>query len=391
MRVPANSRPHAAPSLPVMNATTDVAVIGAGVVGSSIAYGLAARGARVIVLDAGKGAFSASRANFGLVWLHIKGDGKPAYAEWTRLALDRWPAYATRLLEETGCDPHYRKSGGLAYCLGETEVERRVAKLAALRTQGSRYVHETVFLERGELERLIPGVPLSAEVRGASYCPHDGTIDPLRLLRALHGAMQLHGAQYRPASPAVSIRSAGGAFEVVLPDATISAGKVVLAAGLGLTPLMSGLGFDFPLRVERGQILVTERTAPLLPLPANGLRQSDEGSVLIGSTAEDVGFNISTTPQGAAKMAARATRIVPALAQLKLVRTWAGLRIYTPDGCPAYAESAHYPGAFIATCHSGVSLAPLHTDQVAEFVLSRKSDSLLNAFHPGRFHVPAAA
>ena len=114
-----------------MTDTTDTVVIGGGVVGAAIAYGLARRGARVTILDEGDDALRASRVNFGLVWLHSKGDGMPAYGFWTRRSADLWQRFADELKEQTGVNTHYVKSGGLAYCLGEAEFGNRAETIPA--------------------------------------------------------------------------------------------------------------------------------------------------------------------------------------------------------------------------------------------------------------------
>lgn len=369
-----------------MTKTADFVVIGGGVVGAAIGYGLARRGSRVIVLDEGDRAFRASRVNFGLVWLHSKGAGMPEYGAWTRRSCDLWPEFAAELGEVAGVDTHYVKSGGLSYCLGEAEYGKKSLMIERMRGQAAHDPYETRMLDRSELMRLMPGVALGPEVLGASYGPHDGHVNPLNLLRALHSGLARCGAEYRPESPAMAVRPLSSGFEVITQKETLATPRVVLAAGHGIAPLMHGLGFDVRIRAERGQQLVTERSALMLPLPANGIRQTAEGTFLIGSTQEDAGFDVSTTPEGGAKMAARAVRILPALAHVRVVRAWAGLRILTGDKCPVYEESAQYPGAFLATCHSGVTLAAVHAVDLADAIHGGRLGAVIAPFHSGRFH-----
>jgi len=351
-----------------MTHTTDVVVIGGGVVGSAIAYGLARRGARVTVLDEGDDAFRASRVNFGLVWLHSKGAGMPAYGFWTRHSCDLWPQFAAELKDLTGVETNYVKSGGLSYCLGEAEYSKKIETVQRMRAQAEHDPYQTRVLDRSELLQLMPRAALGPDVTGASYGPHDGHVSPLNLLRALHSGLKQLGADYRSGSPAIEIKPVGGGFEVRTPQQIISTPKVILAAGHGITPLMRPLGFNVRIHAERGQQLVTERAAPVLPLPANGVRQTAEGTFLIGSTQEDAGFDVSTTPQAGAKMAARA------------------LRTLTDDKCPVYEESAQYSGAFLATCHSGVTLAAVHATDLADALHQGKLDARIEPFHGKRFH-----
>ncbi len=367
-----------------MNETAECVVIGGGVVGSAIAYGLAKRGVKPLVLDEGDGAIRSSRVNFGLVWLLGKGDGMPAYGFWTRRSADLWPAFAEELKAYTGVDTCYVKSGGLSYCLGEAEYETRSEIVNRMRAQAENDPYEACMIDRRDLVRLMPQVNFGPDVLGASYGPHDGHVSPLNLLHALHAAMTKAGATYRAESPVTEVRPSGGRFEVHTAKGVVSTPKVVLAAGHGTNALESDLGFDVDVLAERGQILVTERMAPVGLLPANGVRQTAEGTFLIGTTNEDVGYDTSTTPQAGAVMARRAIRVIPALAHARIVRTWAGLRTLTKDGCPVYEESAQYPGAFLATCHSGVTLAAIHANDLTEAIHSGKLGANIEPFHSTR-------
>src|SRR5690606_6518876 len=107
-------------------------------------------------------------------------------------------------------------------------------------------------------------------------------------------------------------------FTVETKNDRFSAPRVVIAAGLGSTALAAQVGLHVPLRPQRGQILVTERIAPLLPFPASGLRQTREGTIMIGATQEEVGFDTSTTGTAAAQLSHKTLQLIPALAGLTL-------------------------------------------------------------------------
>lgn len=367
----------------------DVVVVGGGIVGSAIAHGLTGRGLRLAVLDEGDRALRAARTNFGLVWVQSKGDGLPAYMRWTRRSADRWPAFAAALRERTGVDTEYRHDGGLTYCLGEADFEAQRQKVARLRAQAD--VFGTEMVDRAALERLLPGVRLGPDVTGASYCPHDGHCNPLLLLRALHASLKLAGVHYRPEAPATAIARRGNRFVIGTREGVVEAGKVVLAAGHGTPALAQSLGLPAPIRAERGQILVTERFRPFLRLPGSGIRQTADGTVLVGSSKEKVGLDDGTSVAVGGRMAARAIRVLPELARARLNRTWGGIRVLTPDNHPVYAESETCPGAFVAICHSGVTLAGVHATDFAEAIAAGALGEALAPFHPRRFHVPEAA
>src|SRR5215475_13287543 len=109
-----------------MSETCDILVVGGGLVGTAIAWGLAGGGSRVVLLDEGDVAWRAARGNFALVWVQGKGLGMPHYASWSRRSADGWPSLAERLLQETGIDVAFRRPGGFQLCLSEAELESRV-------------------------------------------------------------------------------------------------------------------------------------------------------------------------------------------------------------------------------------------------------------------------
>ena len=369
--------------------TCDVAVIGGGVVGSALALGLAERGQRVVVCDEGDRALRAARVNFGLVWLQSKGDGLPAYMRWTRRSVDLWPAFAEKLRSLGGVDVEYRKVGGLVYTLGDTGFEEQRRKVAALEAQAD--VFDTEMVDRAALERLEPDIRFGRDVSGASYCPHDGHANPLMVLRAMHAALAALGAKHRPDAPVKSMESVNGTFRIHTAAGVLEAGKVLVAAGHGIPGLAAQLGLPAPLRAERGQVLVTERLRRFIRLAASGIRQTEDGTVMIGSSQEKVGLDDRTTVGVGGRMAARAIRIVPELAQARLQRTWGGIRVLTPDKHPVYAESPSHPGAFVFICHSGVTLAAVHAGDLAAGIAEGRLPDATHDFHPRRFDVPKAA
>ncbi|MGJ7614018.1 MULTISPECIES: NAD(P)/FAD-dependent oxidoreductase [unclassified Variovorax] len=372
-----------------MMADYDVIVAGGGMVGAAVGYGLAGLKRRVLMLDGSDTDFRAAKANFGLVWAHGKGIKEPAYQRLTIQACEAWPAFAAQLEEESGMALAYEQNGGLHFCLTDAELSARAAQMDAWHAQTPELAPSVHVLDRDELMRRFPSMRLGAEVAGATLGDLDGQVNPMRLLAAMLAAFLRRGGTLRSNHAVTAIQALpGGGFEVVAGAFRASAERVVIAAGLGAAALGPMVGLDVPLRPLRGQILVTERLAPLLPVPASGLRQTGEGTVMIGVTQEDVGFDLATTTDGAVRMTHKALRILPDLASAKLVRQWACLRVMSPDGNPVYASSASHPGADIATCHSGVTLASFHARAYAEALVSGELPDTLRTFHHERFNVP---
>jgi len=296
---------------------------------------------------------------------------------------------ANDLKEVAGIDVQHRQPGGLVFCLGDSESEARTRTIRRLHNQTD--THEIEMIDRTRVETLLPGLRLGCEVTGASFCPHDGHVNPLLLLRGLHAALKRLGVAYRPDAPARVVSWERGVFVVQTPAGRFEAGKLVLAAGHGIPVLARSLGLAAPIVVERGQIMITERVAPFMPLPALEFRQTGDGTVQIGATHERVGYNLSTTPRGAARFVDRAVRVLPSLASVQVARVWAGLRVLTPDGCPAYMQSETCPGSFVAICHSGVTLAAAHAADLAAAIVAGALPDSFTPFHPRRFDVPQSA
>jgi glycine/D-amino acid oxidase-like deaminating enzyme len=125
------------------------------------------------------------------------------------------------------------------------------------------------------------------------------------------------------------------------------------------------VGIDCPVRPVRGQVLVTEKVQPVLPFPTADIRQTDEGGLLLGSSQEEVGLDDRVTIGNAGAIARRAVDTFPFIEGLRIVRSWAALRVMTPDGLPVYEASTTHPGAWVVSCHSGVTLAAVHVHGVA--------------------------
>src|ERR1700694_3264123 len=122
-----------------MMRTFDAIVIGGGLVGSAIAYGLANAGLKSALVDEGDIAYRASRGNFGLVWVQSKGLGAPHYQRWTRRSAEEWPLLAAELQEGTGIDVGLEQKGGVQPCLGEAELAKRRAMMEQMHAQAGNF------------------------------------------------------------------------------------------------------------------------------------------------------------------------------------------------------------------------------------------------------------
>ncbi|WP_324730546.1 NAD(P)/FAD-dependent oxidoreductase [Pseudomonas paeninsulae] len=363
---------------------TDVTVIGGGLVGLAIALGLMRNGLKVTVLDEGDIALRASRGNFGLVWVQGKGDTCPEYAQLSRLSARLWGDFAQQLQSSTGIDVQLAQRGGLFVCLEDAELEQRQRLLTNMREQaGGDYPFEV--LDHAQLKALVPEI--GSRVAGATLGLEDGHLNPLLLLRALVEAFVAQGGQLISNASIGEIRQRDGGFGVVAGHDTWISAKLVLAAGLGNKTLAPQLGLSAPVQPNRGQVLITERVQPFLHYPTGHVRQTGDGTLQLGDSKEDVGFDSGTTTEVMAQIAQRAIRMFPLLEHVRMVRAWGALRVMTPDGYPIYEESSVCPGAFLVTCHSGVTLGAAHSGPIADWIAGKPQAFSLEVFRAARFDV----
>ena len=361
----------------------DAIVIGGGMVGGAIAFGLARVGARVTVFDEGDVAFRAARANFGNIAVQGKGVGQPEYLRWTRRSADLWPEFAGELTERTGVDLAFRRPGALRLCLGEDDWNARARLMEDVRAEAGNLGYDYDMLDRDAVAEMVPGV--GPEVVGASFTLYDSECTPLYVLRSMHAAITGLGGRYVPGARVTAVKAAGGTFTVEAGGERASAPRIVVAAGLGSPALAGPLGLAMPLRPERGQVIITERVRRSIPMTLGLIRQTAEGGFMLGRSSEDVGLDDRTTTATLGSIAATAVRLLPYLADLQVVRAWGGLRIMAPDAFPIYDRSEEFPGAFSATCHSGVTLAAAHALELAPAILEDHVPPELASFTAKRF------
>jgi glycine/D-amino acid oxidase-like deaminating enzyme len=367
----------------------DVAIVGGGLVGAALAFGLRRLGGRLAILDEGDVAHRASRGNFGLIWVQGKGHGLPPYGSWTQRSAREWPRLAAELRQESGIDVALAQPGGLHVCLSSAELDRRAARLRDVVDQPGFERYDVDVLDRAALRRRLPEI--GPDVVGGTWTALDGHCNPLKLLRALHAALDRAGCAWRPHHPVQRITPRQDGFVLETAQGAIEAQRIVLAAGLGNAALAPMVGLAAPVHPNKGQVLALERVRPFLPFPIETIRQTDEGTVLIGDAQQEAGFDESLGIDVLATMAARAVRIFPLLRDVRVNRAWAALRVMSPDGYPIYAQSTTMPGAFVVTCHSGVTLAAVHAFALAPAIATGALPPSLEPFGADRFDVQKAA
>lgn len=363
---------------------TDYAIIGGGVVGLSVAWGLLRRGRTVTVLDGDDGSFRASRGNFGLVWVQSKGMKQPRYARWSQQSAAIWADFANELGDATGQTVPLEQKGGYDLHFSEETLRATIEQYEVLKAKlDGDYPFDV--LGHNALRKEEPHI--GPKVVGAILHHQDGHANPLKLLQALAADVRRMGARVLVGKTVTDV-SKPDAFRIDCADGTtLGADRVILSVGLGAAQLGPKMGFKAPIRPQRGQVLITEKLPKLINRPSLIARQVDEGGIQIGATNEEVGLDDRVTQPGLSGLAAEAIAAYPALAKAQLVRSWGALRVLSPDGLPIYQQSTEMPGAFLVTCHSGITLAAAHARFLPDWLEGTVDAPDLEVFSEARFAV----
>lgn len=361
-----------------------VIVIGAGVIGCTVAYELARAGAQVRVLETRAPGQGATRASAGVLCPYIEGHEEKLRDLGAR-SLELYDAFIDRLRTDSAHDIVYQRNGTFEVAFNDADVARLTAQSVSLGDQGVefKWVQRAAF---GEFEPQI-----SQDALAALLIPIHGYVGVTSLTLAAAAAAEKLGARFMNENGAIRIHALpDNRVGVQTASSTLAADRVVLAAG-SWSSQISIQGVD-PIRVRpiRGQLVQLQSPPAHLRRViwgANGyLVPWPDGSILVGATVEDVGFDESNTEAGVASLRRAAAELVPSLADAPVVNVRAGLRPRGPDDLPLIGPSRAVPGLFYATAHyrNGVLLAPLTGKLTRDLVFGDTGDPALRALDPAR-------
>lgn len=367
--------------------TEDVVIIGAGVMGCTIALNLVQRGIPCRLLERSVPGAEASTVAAGILapLIEVQEPG-PALTLGTE-SRELYAKMAATLHDEHGLDIGFRRSGLLALAFDEEDVVTLSARREFVLGVG----HESSWLDARELGVLEPR--LHPELLGALRLPQEAQVEPARLLPAISTVALRLGARIQTGATVDEIVVEGDRVHGVrLADGTlIGCSTVVLAAG-SWTRFVGGAG-KAPAAVQpvRGQVLHTSTRPPVarhILYGAGGyLVPRPDGRLVIGATMESAGFDKRVTLAGVSSLVERAMRIAPELAHAELEDVRVNFRPATPDGLPSIGQT-HAEGLIVATGHhrNGVLWAPVTAEIVADLVERKPSRVELGALSPDRFH-----
>ena len=355
--------------------SAEVVVIGGGVRGMAVAYFLSKAGVKVAVLERRFICAGASGLNTG--YANVSGKGPRFYTELSKMSADMYPA----LNDELGRGIEYERNGSIEVVETEQEWEKQAKTVEERnRVEGL----NMCMLGIKEIREMEPA--LSPHLLGGSFCPIDGSLNPLKLTRALAKKATGNGTRIFTGNEVVDIRVADSRIEEVVTDhMRFSTHVVVNAAGIHVPRIAKMVGIHVPVNPERGQLTITQALPPLISRVIGPYKQFEDGHILIGATNESVGENTGVTVEMLADRVRQAIRIIPALKFAHGIRCTAALRPMPPDRLPIYQKMEEIRDFYVAVGHSGVTLAPITGKIFSELITQGDTDVSLDTYRVERF------
>jgi sarcosine oxidase subunit beta len=359
----------------------DVVVIGGGIVGCACAYYLSREGVRVCLVEKGTIASGTSRAGQSHIVLWEEPDINLQLEKASRDLYEE-------LSEELPFDIEYRRTGSMAIVENPADWEAFARTVHSLQARGL----NCQLLQNDDLLRLEPN--LAPDLAGGAFFPEDAQVNPILTTLALAQAAKERGADIRLFTEVTGIALSDHRVAAVETRAgRIPTARVVDAAGVWSAAIGKMVGVDIPVIPRRGHIIVTE------PVPENlihckiilaagymqtlgattgvalsaNIQQTRSGNLLLGSSRDFAGFDRSVNPAVIQAQAARNLRFLPALADIHVIRTYAGLRPYSPDLVPIIGEADSVKGFYIATGHegAGITMGPITGKLISEIITGK--------------------
>ena len=359
---------------------TDALVIGSGVVGLAVARGLARGGLSVGVLSRDLPGSGASSASAGMLEVHFPAPVPPELSALCLPSRARYGGFARELMEESGVDIELDLEGTLTLATSPAE-------LTALREQSAAIPGSRLLADPALWTAMEPG--LSPDLSGALFLPDDHHVNPRRLCEALLVSCERAGVKFhRGVTAGKILAEAGRAVGVETDSGIFRAGLTVNAAGAWAGKI-SGLPVPLPVRPVRGQILSLRPRTPLrfvLHGPAVYAVPRRDGTILLGATVEEAGYDTNATAGGVAGLLSDGFRLLPSLRDAVIAEVRVGLRPGTPDTFPLLGESG-MPGLLLAAgpFRKGVLLAPIIGEIICALASGQASPVPLGAYSPARF------
>ncbi len=372
--------------------TSEVLIIGGGVIGLSIARELHKQGTkRITIVEKGVCGEESSWAAAGMLGPQAEADASGPFFDLTLAGRDLYPDFAAELEAETGIDIGLDRSGTLYLAFSDEDV-RVLRKRYEWQTRAGLAVE---LLTADDARRAEPFA--SPSVCEALFFPADWQVDNRKLLAALRRYAELNNIQIVENTTVERlIVQEGRVTGIDTGKGRIASGQTVLATGAWTSLIKVGVA-DMPFKVEpvRGQIIAFHTAKQLFQHVVYTRRgyivPRSDGRILAGSTTEFVAFEKASTETAQTELREIASEISPSIAGLTIADHWSGLRPFASDGFPVLGSIAGINGLTVATAHyrNGILLAPLTAKIVAARLIDGVDDAAFTAFGPDRFRFGA--
>lgn len=371
--------------------TYDAIIAGGGIIGGSIAFELAQRKLRVLLIDRQSPGQEASWAAAGMLSPAPDSADAIPLVPLARASLNTYPEFVAAVEEVSGMKAGFRPHGALEAFFDADAASKLATTIALHQKLGL----DTESLRIEDAAALEPH--LSREIRAAAYLRREAAVDNRALTRVVLRAAELRGVEFRANSfvEKLAFDEAGNCAGVIVSGEKISAKHVVIAAGFASSTI-AGIAKYAPTLPMRGQMIAfqSERVdlRHVLRSERGYIVPRGNGRCVAGSTIENVGIEKRVTPQGISKILNAALEMVPALAQAAITETWCGLRPDTPDHLPSLGPT-DVERLLIATGHyrNGILLAPITAKLIVEWITTQHTSINCDDFNPMRFVKSAGA
>jgi glycine oxidase len=370
-----------------MNQSSDVIIIGAGIIGCSIAYRLAGEGLRMTVIEKGRPGEEASSAAAGMLTPQAEaahGVSGP-FAELCLASHRLYPGFVAEVEEASGVKIGYGTTGSVFVATDFVEATALAGLLERQQTAG-RPAEE---LSPQHVRELEPA--LAEDIQVGVYLPDDHYVENRVLMTALVAAATRRGVEFITETPVVGLQfDDSHVVGVQIPGRVLTGSIVINAAGCWAGLVDPTGRVRLPTRPIRGQIVCLQQH----PQPLRHLVHSTgcymvpwpDGRILVGATVENAGYKKEVTAQGVHQLLSAALKIAPPLQSAQVRDVWAGLRPDTPDNLPLLGATT-ISNLIAATGHfrNGILLAPITAKLITELITAGQASMSLDPFSPQRF------
>ncbi|GCE05770.1 glycine oxidase ThiO [Dictyobacter aurantiacus] len=369
-----------------MEHTTDVVIVGGGVIGCAIAYYLRKANVDVMVLDEGEIGGQASSAAAGLLAPLGPLTGPGPFADLLLASFALFPSVVPELEDLTGLDLGYEQTGALRTVSNPKRVSNLQQRMEAWQPLGLKMQWLTGDEARQMEPLLAPGVC------AAIYVPEESQIKAPQIVKAFANAAVKLGAKIYSHKKVTSIQREENKVTGVktAEGDTIACDHMILTTGAWTGLYDSWLDISLPVVPHRGQIISMKQPATALRyiiFGGSAYLVPRDGSIIIGATKEEVGFDIQVTNEGLSWLYKSAAKLVPSLQGSKAELSWAGLRPKTPDKYPILGAAPGWQNVTLAVGHNsvGVILSIITGQSIAQLVTTKETSEITLPFSLNRF------